>query len=165
MKSFITHVNLSKGVRGRDNHAVTALFLRGRYPPMKGQIISNYHRPVKSHPRALVFRQNFREGSSQDSILRTCRTRYACFGTRISVGRLFKFRHSSEVRNYGVQDSGFTRAFHWCVTVVAEVAASSSKYARLKKMSISVGFCVSFRNTTVGPVGPVQKETQTPDRK
>ena len=149
MKCFITHVNLSKGVRGRDNHAVTALFLRGRYPPMKGQIISNYHRPVKSHPRALVFRQTFREGSSQDSKLRTCRTRYACFGTRISVGRLFKFRQSSEVRNYGVQDSGFTRAFHWCVTVVAEVAASSSKYARLKKMSISVGFCVSFRNTTV----------------
>jgi hypothetical protein len=37
--------------------------------------------PVKSHPPnscVFVFRQNFREGASKDTIFRICRTQYAC---------------------------------------------------------------------------------------
>jgi hypothetical protein len=34
------------------------------------------------------------------------------FWYQISVERLFKFRHSSEVRNYGVQNSAFKKAIH-----------------------------------------------------
>jgi hypothetical protein len=68
-------------------------------------------------------------------------TRYACFGTRISVDRQSKFRYSSVVRNNSVQNSGFTRAFHWCITLVVEVAASFSKYARSgQKFKITVYF-------------------------
>ena len=89
--------------------------------------------PVKSHPPnscAFVFRQNFREGRQK-------RTAYfAPVGSSTPVlvpGIQWGDYSNSGIHlryvNYGVQYSSFTRAFH-CVTVVAEVAASSSKYAR-----------------------------------
>jgi hypothetical protein len=117
-----------------------------------------------------VFRQNFCEGRQK-------RTAYFASvgpGTPVLVpGFQWGDYSNSGIHlryvNYGVQYSGFTRAFHWCVTVVAEVAASSSKYARsgrkFKKDVYFGWFLCFFPKYHIGPVGPVQKETQTPDRK
>jgi len=129
--------------------------------------------PVRSHPPnscAFVFRQNFREGRQK-------RTAYfAPVGPSTPV--LVPGIQWGDYSNSGIHLRYVTTVFNIRASQGLSTGVLQSwrklppppqntpaVVGNFKKMSISVGFCVSFRNTTVGPVGPVQKETQTPDRK
>jgi hypothetical protein len=67
---------------------------------------------------------------------------YACFGTKISVDRVPKFRYSSAVRNNGAQNTGFTwQGLSPDVCNRGEVADSFSKCVRSDgKFKIEVYF-------------------------